>query len=256
MAADFSWRRAANDYMDIYHWLHPEIIRVQQEKRQVDSLRARHVTSETRSTELHSAPPSWAAPSRWASTSGTSDVTCLHAAGVDRRPWASSFIEMRGASAGDHAALLGATISLRETGVVWYSFDIERAPTAPALRARAGPSDRPARALFAYGRRRPSFQLTVFDAARDAARLVQEGHRLPGVPRPLCARGGLARAVPRPLLRPTATAPSACSSRTGTPPPTHTRKSATDLGHPRAGTSTAAPSRASERSSATSRAWA
>lgn len=27
MAADFSWRRAANDYMDIYHWLHPEIIR-------------------------------------------------------------------------------------------------------------------------------------------------------------------------------------------------------------------------------------
>ena len=27
MAADFSWRRAANDYMDIYHRLHPEIIR-------------------------------------------------------------------------------------------------------------------------------------------------------------------------------------------------------------------------------------
>ena len=27
MAADFSWRRAANDYMDIYHDLHPEIIR-------------------------------------------------------------------------------------------------------------------------------------------------------------------------------------------------------------------------------------
>ena len=27
MTADFSWRRAANDYMDIYHWLHPEIIR-------------------------------------------------------------------------------------------------------------------------------------------------------------------------------------------------------------------------------------
>ena len=27
MAADFSWRRAANDYMDIYHALHPEIIR-------------------------------------------------------------------------------------------------------------------------------------------------------------------------------------------------------------------------------------
>ena len=27
MATDFSWRRAANDYMDIYHDLHPEIIR-------------------------------------------------------------------------------------------------------------------------------------------------------------------------------------------------------------------------------------
>ena len=27
MDADFSWRRAANDYMDIYHGLHPEIIR-------------------------------------------------------------------------------------------------------------------------------------------------------------------------------------------------------------------------------------
>ena len=27
MAADFSWRRAANDYMDIYNRLHPEIIR-------------------------------------------------------------------------------------------------------------------------------------------------------------------------------------------------------------------------------------
>jgi len=27
MSTDFSWRRAANDYMDIYHWLHPEIIR-------------------------------------------------------------------------------------------------------------------------------------------------------------------------------------------------------------------------------------
>ncbi len=27
MGADFSWRRAANDYMDIYHDLHPEIIR-------------------------------------------------------------------------------------------------------------------------------------------------------------------------------------------------------------------------------------
>ena len=27
MAADFSWRRAANDYMDIYHALHPEVIR-------------------------------------------------------------------------------------------------------------------------------------------------------------------------------------------------------------------------------------
>ena len=27
MATDFSWRRAANDYMDIYHNLHPEIIR-------------------------------------------------------------------------------------------------------------------------------------------------------------------------------------------------------------------------------------
>ena len=27
MDADFSWRRAANDYMDIYHDLHPEIIR-------------------------------------------------------------------------------------------------------------------------------------------------------------------------------------------------------------------------------------
>ena len=27
MTADFSWRRAANDYMDIYHTLHPEIIR-------------------------------------------------------------------------------------------------------------------------------------------------------------------------------------------------------------------------------------
>lgn len=27
MAADFSWRRAANDYMDIYHGLHPEVIR-------------------------------------------------------------------------------------------------------------------------------------------------------------------------------------------------------------------------------------
>ena len=27
MATDFSWRRAANDYMDIYHGLHPEVIR-------------------------------------------------------------------------------------------------------------------------------------------------------------------------------------------------------------------------------------
>ena len=27
MDTDFSWRRAANDYMDIYHELHPEIIR-------------------------------------------------------------------------------------------------------------------------------------------------------------------------------------------------------------------------------------
>ena len=27
MSTDFSWRRAANDYMDIYHGLHPEIIR-------------------------------------------------------------------------------------------------------------------------------------------------------------------------------------------------------------------------------------
>ena len=27
MDADFSWRRAANDYMDIYHELHPEVIR-------------------------------------------------------------------------------------------------------------------------------------------------------------------------------------------------------------------------------------
>lgn len=27
MTTDFSWRRAANDYMDIYHHLHPEIIR-------------------------------------------------------------------------------------------------------------------------------------------------------------------------------------------------------------------------------------
>ena len=27
MDTDFSWRRAANDYMDIYHDLHPEIIR-------------------------------------------------------------------------------------------------------------------------------------------------------------------------------------------------------------------------------------
>ena len=27
MVTDFSWRRAANDYMDIYHGLHPEVIR-------------------------------------------------------------------------------------------------------------------------------------------------------------------------------------------------------------------------------------
>ena len=27
MATDFTWRRAANDYMDIYHGLHPEVIR-------------------------------------------------------------------------------------------------------------------------------------------------------------------------------------------------------------------------------------
>ena len=27
MEEDFSWRRAANDYMDIYHDLHPEVIR-------------------------------------------------------------------------------------------------------------------------------------------------------------------------------------------------------------------------------------
>ena len=27
MAADFSWHTAANDYLDMYHWLHPEVIR-------------------------------------------------------------------------------------------------------------------------------------------------------------------------------------------------------------------------------------
>jgi starch synthase len=27
MAEDFSWRRAANEYMDLYHSLHPDVIR-------------------------------------------------------------------------------------------------------------------------------------------------------------------------------------------------------------------------------------
>ena len=35
MDADFSWRRAANDYMDIYHDLHPEIIRYNKRRGQV-----------------------------------------------------------------------------------------------------------------------------------------------------------------------------------------------------------------------------
>jgi starch synthase len=27
MAEDFSWRRAADDYLDIYHNLHPDVVR-------------------------------------------------------------------------------------------------------------------------------------------------------------------------------------------------------------------------------------
>ncbi len=42
MDTDFSWRRAANDYMDIYHELHPEIIRYNEERLAVEST-SRHL---------------------------------------------------------------------------------------------------------------------------------------------------------------------------------------------------------------------